>query len=84
MDKNDSKDEDSKQNSNIYQDVGPYLGIGLQLAITVAAMVFLGKWLDDITGKSPLFILIFSLLGVGAGLYNFIKTVIYLGNKKGK
>lgn len=84
MDKNESKDEDLKGSSNIYREIGPYLGTGFQLAITVAAMVFLGRWLDNITGKGPLFILIFSFLGVGAGMYNFIKTVTYLGKKKGK
>ncbi len=84
MDKNESEDEDSGNNSNIYKEVGPYLGTGFQLAVTVAAMVFLGRWLDNLTGKNPLFILVFSFLGVGAGMYNFIKTVIYLGNKKGK
>ena len=84
MDKKDKEDEDFKDKSNIYQDVGPYLGTGLQLALTVAALVFLGKWLDNLTNKSPLFILIFSFLGVGAGMYNFIKTVSYLGKKKEK
>jgi F0F1-type ATP synthase assembly protein I len=84
MDKKENDDKDFKENSNIYREVGPYLGTGFQLAVTVAAMVFLGRWLDNLTGKNPLFILIFSFLGVGAGLYNFIKTVIYLGNKKGK
>jgi F0F1-type ATP synthase assembly protein I len=84
MDKNERKDEDFKDKSNIYQDIGPYLGTGLQLALTVAALVFLGRWLDNLTGKNPLFILIFSFLGVSAGMYNFIKTVIYLGKKKEK
>ena len=82
MDKKDKEDEDFKDKSNIYQDVGPYLGTGLQLALTVAALVFLGKWLDNLTNKSPLFILIFSFLGVGAGMYNFIRTVSYLGKTK--
>jgi F0F1-type ATP synthase assembly protein I len=84
MDKNENEDEDFKGGSNVYREIGPYLGTGFQLAVTVTAMVFLGRWLDNITGKEPIFILIFSFLGVGAGLYNFIKTVIYLGKKKEK
>jgi len=84
MAKSDNKDEDLNSSSNIYRDIGPYLGTGVQLAVTVVVMVFIGRWLDNLTGKSPLFILIFSFLGAGAGLYNFIKTVIYLGNKKDK
>jgi len=84
MDKKESEEEDLKSSSNIYKEVGPYLGIGFQLAVTVAAMVFLGRWLDNLTGKDPLFTLICSFLGVGAGLYNFIKTVMYIGKKSGK
>ena len=84
MANNDNNDEDLRGNTNIYREIGPYLGIGFQLAVTVAAMVFLGRWLDNQTGKGPLFILIFSFLGVGIGMYNFIKTVIFLGKKKGK
>ena len=48
--------------------------MGFQLAATVALMVFIGIWLDKKTGKDPLFTLIFAFLGVGIGLYNFIKN----------
>ena len=36
----------SKGGNNFYKDVGPYVGLGLQLAVTVTVMVFLGIWLD--------------------------------------
>lgn len=80
------KDEDKEldKTSNIYKDVGPYLGIGLQLAITVAGFVFLGIWLDGKFNKEPLFTLIFSFLGCGIGLYNFIRTIIELGKRSEK
>jgi ATP synthase protein I len=78
------EDKDLKNTSGIYKEVGPYLGIGFQLAATVAAMVFLGRWLDQKFGKDPLFTLIFAFLGVGIGLYNFIKTVIDLSKKSEK
>jgi ATP synthase protein I len=78
------EDKDLKNTSNIYKEVGPYLGIGFQLAATVALMVFIGIWLDKKTGQDPLFTLIFSFLGVGAGLYNFIRTVIDLSKKSEK
>ena len=76
--------EDLKNTAKILKDVGPYLGTGFQLAITVVAMIFLGRWLDSLTGKDPLFTLVLSFLGVGAGLYNFIKTVIDLSKKTEK
>ena len=78
------EDKDLKNTSGIYKEVGPYLGIGFQLAATVALMIFLGRWLDQKTAQDPLFTLIFAFLGVGIGLYNFIKTVIDLSKKSDK
>jgi F0F1-type ATP synthase assembly protein I len=78
------EDKDLKNTSGIYKEVGPYLGIGFQLAATVVIMVFLGRWLDQKFGKGSLFTLIFAFLGVGIGLYNFIKTVIDFSKKSGK
>ncbi|MFC2094120.1 AtpZ/AtpI family protein [Bacteroidota bacterium] len=62
--------------SKIYREVGPYLGLGMQLAITVTAMVFIGIWLDEKFELSPVLTIVFSMLGIFAGMYNFIKSVI--------
>lgn len=78
------EEEELEKTSSIYKDVGPYLGIGLQLAVTVAAFVFLGIWLDSKFGKEPLFTLIFSFLGCAVGLYNFIRIIIDLGKRSQK
>jgi len=78
------EDKDQKNTSRIIKEVGPYMGMGFQLAATVALLVFIGIWLDKKTGKDPLFTLIFAFLGVGIGLYNFIKTVLDLGKKSDK
>ncbi len=68
---------DKKNNRGAYlKDYGPYLGLGFQLAITVAAMTFLGVWLDGKFDSSPWLTVIFSFLGVFAALYSFIKEVM--------
>jgi ATP synthase protein I len=73
-------DTEEKNNSASYfKDYAPYLGLGLQLAITVAALAFLGIWLDGKFNSSPWLTIICSFLGVFAGLYNFIKAVIKSG-----
>jgi F0F1-type ATP synthase assembly protein I len=59
-------------------DVGPYLGLGLQLAITIVAMVFLGSWLDKKFNLNYICTLVMGFLGIGVGLYNLIKTVTEL------
>jgi ATP synthase protein I len=68
-----------KNVNKIYREVGPYLGLGMQLAITVTVMVFIGIWLDEKFDLSPVFTIVFASLGIFAGLYNFIKSVIKSG-----
>lgn len=63
------------------RDVAPYLGLGLQLAVTVVAMVLLGSWLDKKLSLNYILTLIFGFLGIGIGLYNLIKTVTALEKK---
>ena len=73
------KPDKLKNVNKIYREVGPYLGLGMQLAITVTVMVFLGVWLDEKFDLSPLLTIVFAMLGVFAGMYNFIKSVMNSG-----
>ena len=65
--------------SNFYRDIGPYLGLGLQLAVTVTVMVFIGIWLDNQFETKPILTVVFAFLGVFAGMYTFIKSVLKAG-----
>jgi ATP synthase protein I len=65
-----------------FRNVGPYLGLGTQLAAAIILMFFLGRWLDDKLNSTPLMILICSFIGGFAGIYNFIRTVLQLNQKK--
>ena len=75
------KDSGSK---SPYAEIGPYLGLGVQLAATMIIMVFIGKWLDDTYHMSPLYVIIGAVLGTFAGIYNLIKTVLALEKKSKK
>lgn len=70
--------------SGSINEIGPYLGLGFQLAASVVLMFFLGKWLDGKFGIFPILTITFSFLGGAAGIYNVIKAVIELGEKKKK
>lgn len=72
----------TKKITESYRTVGPYLGLGFQLAATIILMFFLGRWLDEKFNTTPLLIIVFSFLGGFAGIYNFIKTVLRLNDKK--
>ncbi|MFZ1519144.1 MAG: AtpZ/AtpI family protein [Ignavibacteriaceae bacterium] len=69
------KPEDTSGFAKSLRDVGPYLGLGLQLAATIVLMVLLGGWLDKKFNLNYILTLIFGLLGIGVGMYNLIKTV---------
>lgn len=70
--------------SNTYREVAPYLGLGLQLAATMVIMIFIGDWIDKRYETSPLWTLVFGVLGIFTGMYQLIKTVLNLQSRKSK
>jgi ATP synthase protein I len=63
-------------------EMGPYLTLGLQLAITVVVCFFLGRWLDSVFDSAPWLMIAGLALGVIGGFVNFFRTVIDLGKKE--
>jgi F0F1-type ATP synthase assembly protein I len=61
---------------------GPYLTLGLQLAITVVVFFFLGRWLDGKFGTDPWLMLAGLALGVTGGLAAFLMKAIALGKEE--
>jgi F0F1-type ATP synthase assembly protein I len=78
------EDKNLGKYSKYYRDVAPYLGSGLQLAVTVVVFFFIGRWIDSKADTSPLWMLIFAFLGITIGLYTFIKTVLQADKKRNK
>ncbi|MCY3024242.1 MAG: AtpZ/AtpI family protein [Planctomycetota bacterium] len=67
---------DDAGNGSGNRDLWRYLGLGTQLAVTVAVFVGLGWWLDQRYGWTPWGILTLGTLGVAAGLYHFLKETM--------
>ena len=65
-----------------YRDVGPYLGLGIQLAATIVICFFIGRWLDQVLNTTPWLMVLGAFIGAAAGLYNFIRIVIELDKKQ--
>ncbi len=74
--------EDNNTLTKTYKEIGPYLGLGTQLAATMVLMFFLGRWLDGQFGTYPWLIIVFSVLGATTAIYNFIKEAMNLNEKK--
>lgn len=62
--------------------VGPILGSGTQLAITMVVFVLVGKYIDDKNDTTPLWTIILAFLGIIVGMYGFIKTIIAMNKKQ--
>lgn len=69
MSKKSNKDKESR-NSETFRALANFSQIGITMAASVFIGVFLGKYLDSLLGTPPWFLLIFSLLGVGAAIKN--------------
>lgn len=71
----ENKDGDSRAWARTLRDVGPYLGIGITLAVTVLGGVGIGHWLDGKLGTTPAFVLAGAVVGILAAGYHFYLLV---------
>lgn len=55
--------------------IGRYSGYGLTLGLAVALFAWLGTLLDERLGTKPLFVLLGTFLGFGAGLYRMLRDL---------
>lgn len=57
-----------------------FAGVGVQFGLTIFLLTMVGIWLDDRLDTSPLFTVLFLLLGFGGGTYSLVRQV--LGSNK--
>ena len=50
-----------------YQGMGRYMALGTQMVLTTVIIAAIGYWIDNETGKSPVFLILFFLIGSAAG-----------------
>ncbi|MEO8399525.1 MAG: AtpZ/AtpI family protein [Ignavibacteriaceae bacterium] len=70
---------EKKDSKTFNPEIVKYLGLGTQLAATVTIMVFVGIWLDGKFNTNPILTIACSFLGIFAGMYSFIRSVIKPG-----
>jgi F0F1-type ATP synthase assembly protein I len=74
-------DDAAGKTRNVLMDFGPFLTLGLQLAISVVVFFFIGYWLDGKFGTSPWCTIGGAFLGTAGGLVKFLREAISLGKK---
>jgi F0F1-type ATP synthase assembly protein I len=69
----------NKQNQkpeNQLKKIAALSGIAIQMGVTIYLFVLLGKWLDEsYNPSSKMFLIIFTLVGVGISLYVVLRQV---------
>lgn len=65
-------------------ELGTLLSLGLQLAISVIAFVFLGVWLDGVFSTKPILTIVGACIGVTGSMIRFFKTATDLGRQADK
>jgi len=63
------------------QSFGPYLTMGIQLALAVVVFFFVGRWLDGKLGTAPWLMLAGLLVGIVGGMIKFLRAAIALGKE---
>lgn len=72
--------EKKKQNlAETYRTLGPYMGLGTELAASVVGMLLIGYFLDKHFNTSPWLLLTGAAIGMIGGFYNFFREVQKLG-----
>jgi F0F1-type ATP synthase assembly protein I len=62
--------------------LGPYLTMGIQLAIPIIAFFFLGRWLDQRWNTSPWLMIGGIFLGGAGGMIKFITSAMRLSHQQ--
>jgi len=58
---------------------GPYLTMGMELAIAVVGMFFIGRWIDALANCAPWGMFAGLVIGVVGGFIRFIRRALDLG-----
>ncbi|MEX2105105.1 MAG: AtpZ/AtpI family protein, partial [Bacilli bacterium] len=58
-----------QNNKTVIKTIGLISALGTDLVVTTFAGVFLGRWLDTTFQTTPLFILLGTFIGLGAGIF---------------
>ncbi len=76
MDEHHNQEKPPNKYNEVFRALADFSQIGFSIAVSVLIGVLLGQYLDDKFGTGPWFLLVFSILGVGAGiriLFNIAK-----------
>ena len=73
---------DAEEQRKVMQETGPYMTLGIQLALTMVLFYVVGAWIDRQNGGGALWTAVLTGFGAVAGVIYFILTVTQLGKQE--
>ena len=73
---------DAEEQRKVMQETGPYMTLGIQLALTMVLFYVVGAWIDRQNGGGALWTAVLSGFGAVSGVIYFILTVTQLGKQE--
>jgi F0F1-type ATP synthase assembly protein I len=64
------------------REAGRYLGVGLQFAGSIVLFLFIGYWLDQRLGTTPLLLIVGVFVGAGAGFYSLYRQLVIVPRER--
>jgi len=58
-----------------FREIGPYIDLGMRLAVSLTVGVLGGLWVDRKVHTTPLFLLLGFFLGAGSGFWSIYRTI---------
>ncbi len=68
-------------NRKILHQLGPLMNIGIELVAIMGIMGLIGWYIDDSFGTSPVWLVVFLVVGAIGGMYRFIRTALKAGRQ---
>lgn len=72
--------------NNVYLEVGKMLSLlsqlGLMMVVSIFGSFFVGKFIDNLINTTPIFSLIFLVIGIGGAFISVYKTIIRSTKRK--
>lgn len=76
------REDGTEESDSAFRAAGPYLTLGIQLALTVVVCFFIGRFLDQELSTSPWLMIAALFIGCAGGLIKFIQTVTALSRQE--
>lgn len=71
--------DNPEDKTGLARDYTKYAGMAIKMGVVITLGVLLGQWLDKkwpLSASTPVYTVIFSLVGVGLALYSTLKELI--------